>query len=408
VTTMLSSVAVYLAWALALAAALPLSILSLEVLAGLMPMRATTKPASWRRCVILIPAHNEAAGIATTLQKLNAIAPDNIETLVVADNCSDETAAIARELGAIVIERADNAKRGKGYALAFGRDYLAQSGPSQKTADTCAAPEVVIILDADCELHPGSIEALIGACLQTPVAPAQAVNLILPDRDASPLIQISGFAMVVKNLFRSRGMQRLGGGALLTGTGMAFPWSIFETAELSTGSIVEDLGLGINLTQAGYPPRLISAAQVRSAPASADAARVQRTRWEHGFLSVFRQAALTLISTGIRRASLPSLLLGLHLAVPPLAMLMLLVMLIFIVLSVLAVFSGNIAPLIFLGGATLVATGSLFAAWIAGGRAWLAGSALIRIPFYILWKLPIYAGFIRKRETGWQRTPRQP
>src|SRR5206468_122211 len=103
---------------------------------------------------------------------------------------------------------------------------------------------VVIVMDADCRLAPGSIEALAAAVMRGAGQPAQAINLIAPDLAAPPMTQISSFAMVVKNLYRSRGMTRMGGSALLTGTGMAFPWRLFATADLGSGSLVEDLGLG--------------------------------------------------------------------------------------------------------------------------------------------------------------------
>jgi hypothetical protein len=47
-----------------------------------------------------------------------------------------------------------------------------------------------------------------------------------------------------------------------------------------------------------------------------------------------------------------------------------------------------------------------FVAWLHGGRPWLRPGALLRAPLYVLWKLPIYLGFLRRRETEWRRTPR--
>ena len=94
---------------------------------------------------MLIPAHNEASGIAATLR---AITPQlrSDACLVVADNCSDDAPRPSPvELGAEVIVREDTAQlRGKGYALEYGVRHLA--------AD---APEVVIIIDADCVIGAG-------------------------------------------------------------------------------------------------------------------------------------------------------------------------------------------------------------------------------------------------------------
>lgn len=385
-----------LEWVLAAAVAVPLAVFALEVLVGLWPDRQSATARGNASVAVLIPAHDEEAGIAATLAELRQVAPPGTRILVVADNCSDQTAARAREAGAEVIERHHANERGKGYALAFGRDHLAKS-----------APDAVLVLDADCRLRPGSIEAL-ASTVMTHGVPAQAINLIAEDLSAAPMVQIGSFAMVVKNLYRSRGMQRLGGPALLTGTGMAFPWPLIAQAELATGSIVEDLALGIELTRAGHSPRLVGGAGVRSAPADMRDALTQRTRWEHGFLATVRSRALPLLASGLRRGSRADLLLALHLLVPPLALLLMLAGGAFVLVAALAFAGGSTLPAVMLGGLLALVLGLVLVSWLAGGRAYLSGGALLRAPLYVLWKLPVYAGFLRKREVGWTRTPRRP
>ena len=384
------------AWLLVLVIALPLAVLAMELVAGLWPARR--KPSSVSDCMaaVLIPAHDEAGGIGGTLAALREVAPPGTRILVVADNCSDQTAQLARENGAEVVERRDPARRGKGFALACGRDHLAANNP----------PQVVIVLDADCRLAPGSIAALCRDALARNV-PAQAINLISPDPEAAPMVQISSFAMVVKNLFRSRGMQRLGGAALLTGTGMAFPWPLFARADLATGSIVEDLSLGIEMTRAGRAPYLVEDAHVRSAPAAMRDALQQRQRWEHGFLDTLKRRALPVLADGLKRGSLRDVLLGLHLLVPPLALLLTFAAVVLAVLFAFSLIGASILPLIALGGLLALALSLVAIAWVIGGRPFLAGRALLRAPFYILWKLPIYAGFLKKPQASWTRTPRQ-
>ena len=386
-------------WLLAGAAGAPLAVFASEVLAGLWPARENSAATVTAHTVILIPAHDEAGGIAATLAALLESIPKGTRVLVVADNCSDATASLARQAGAEVIERHNQEARGKGYALAFGRDHLAHAdGP---------VPDVVLVLDADCRLLPGSVAALAGAAMRLGV-PVQAINLIEADLTAPPMVQISSFAMVVKNLYRSRGMQRLGGAALLTGTGMAFPWKLFADADLATGSIVEDLSLGIAMTRKGRPPRLVEAAGVRSAPADMADALAQRTRWEHGFLQTLRRQALPVLLGGLRRGSRAEILLGLHLIVPPLALLLMLAAAVLIAQAVLALLGANLAPVFVLGSLTAVVLALVIAAWLAGGRPYLSGAALLRAPFYVLWKLPVYVRFLRKPEARWTRTPRRP
>jgi cellulose synthase/poly-beta-1,6-N-acetylglucosamine synthase-like glycosyltransferase len=238
--------------------------------------------------------------------------------------------------------------------------------------------------------------------------PVQAINLIEGDLSAPPMVQISSFAMVVKNLYRSRGMQRLGGAALLTGTGMAFPWKLFAGAELATGSIVEDLAFGIAMTREGHPPRLVEEAGVRSAPAGMADALAQRTRWEHGFLQTLRRQAFPLLLGGLRRGSRAETLLGLHLIVPPLALLLMLAAVALILQTAMFLLGGSLAPLIALGSLTGLALTLVALAWLVGGRPFLSTAALLRAPLYVLWKLPLYAKFLRKPEAIWTRTPRRP
>lgn len=392
----MSGVLTGLAWVLATAMAVPLAVLAIELLAGLRPRRYQRSTRNAGTAAVLIPAHDEAGGIAATLAALREVAPPGTRILVVADNCSDETASAARSAGAEVVERDDPVHRGKGFALAFGRDHLAASTP----------PAVVVVLDADCRLAAGSIAALSREALARH-APVQAINLIEPDLAAAPMVQISSFAMVVKNLFRSRGMQRLGGAALLTGTGMAFPWPLFARADLATGSIVEDLSLGIEMTRAGHAPYLVEDAHVRSAPAAMGDALQQRQRWEHGFLDTLRRRALPVLVGGVKRGSLRETLLGLHLLVPPLALLLALAGMALALLAGLAAVGASTVPFLALASLVAVVVILVAIAWVVGGRPFLTGGALLRAPFYILWKLPIYVGFLRKPQAAWTRTPRQ-
>lgn len=386
-----------LAWSLAGAASVPPLILVVELAAGLRGSVDVTGAAGpTGSTTVLIPAHDEEQGIAATIRALLAEAPAGTRVLVVADNCTDGTAARAREAGAEVVERHDPERRGKGYALAFGRDAIAARG----------APDVVLVLDADCRLLPGSIEALAAAALATG-RPVQATNLILPDLASPPMVQISGFAMLVKNLYRSRGMQRLGGAALLTGTGMAFPWPLLAGAALATGSIVEDLALGIELTRAGRPPLLLEKAGVRSAPAAMADALQQRRRWEHGFLNVLRDQALPTLRQGIARWSRAEILLGLHLLVPPLALTLMACGAAWLFVLGLAAFGATPVPAAILGALLAGAALLLTLAWLSAGREYLRAGALLRAPLYMLWKLPIYLGFLRRKEARWTRTPRR-
>jgi cellulose synthase/poly-beta-1,6-N-acetylglucosamine synthase-like glycosyltransferase len=84
--------------------------------------------------------------IGSTLEKLTPALKKQDRLLVVADNCNDATAEIARARGATVIERHDIERKGKGYALDYGLQFI-ESDP----------PDVVVIIDADCTVYEDAI-----------------------------------------------------------------------------------------------------------------------------------------------------------------------------------------------------------------------------------------------------------
>ena len=381
------------------AVALPNAVIAVELFAGLRPraLRVPEGPVPDTvvpPTVVLVPAHDEAAGIGAMLARLLPLLPAGARALVVADNCTDDTAALARAAGAEVSERHDAARRGKGHALAHGRAVLAGRAPS-----------VVIVLDADCVPEPGALERLARGAAATG-RPVQASYLFEPRPAGSPMVRISGFAFLVKNLVRQAGLARIGAPAVLTGSGMAFPWNRFADAPLATDDIVEDLAIGVALARGGAAPLFDAGATIWTAPAAGGATIAQRTRWEHGFVSTARRVALPLVSEGLRRGRPGLVWLGLHLAVPPLALLLGVDAAALAMLAALWALGASAGPLA--GGAALVGAVGLgvVLAWARHGRAQVSAGALARAPLYLLWKLPIYLKLVRGAETRWVRTER--
>lgn len=345
--------------------------------------------------VILIPAHDEEAGIGATLERLTAELSEDMRILAVADNCSDRTAAVARALGVEVIERTDPERRGKGYALAFGRDHLKAS-----------PPEAVIVLDADASCNHHSLRQLALSTMQT-AAPVQAINLLAPDSEAPANVRVAAFAFAAKNEVRQIGLRRLGGPALLNGTGMAFPWPVFASAPLASGHLAEDLQLGIALARRGQFATLVSGARSFSPVSSASGTLSQRTRWERGFLSNSIRHALPTIGLGLVRGSWRLILLGLDLLVPPLALLALLVVAGSIVSLVLPFFGATPVPGILLLATATSLLLSVVAAWWRCGRPYLSAAAMLKLPLYVVWKVPLYLAMLARKPVGWVRTERR-
>lgn len=383
-----------LAWLLAFSISAPLLVISFEVLLGLKKQSSSAASVSADSACILMPAHNEAAILGDTLDWLRPALPEFVRILVIADNCDDSTAEIARSRGVGVVERHDTSRRGKGYALAYGRDWLSSM-----------PPDCVVVLDADCRIDLASLRALIGASAAHGL-PIQAAYVLEPDLMASPKVQVSSFAVWVKNIVRQRGAQRMGGAAVLTGTGMAFPWAIFQDLDLATGNIVEDLALSVELTQSGFAPVFLERACVTSLAATEVATLEQRSRWEHGFLAVAQAYSLPAIWAGLRGVDRRLLLLGLHLLVPPLALLLSIAGVAVLLLGLSAFWLDTWLPASILSGLLLLSLGSVFVAWLSGGRDWLSARSLLKAPLYVVWKLPVYLRYALGRKSGWVRTDR--
>ena len=347
---------------------------------------------------VLIPAHDEEAGIARTIQSVRPQLGPNDRMVVVADNCNDQTAAMARALGAEVIERTHQTLRGKGHALDFGVRHLALNPPDQ-----------VLMLDADCKLWPGSLDTLRQACT-TQQGPVQACDLMQAQPDSALTTKVAAFAWLVKNKVRPMGGARWGWPCQLMGTGMIFPWSVISTAPLASGHLAEDMQLGAHLALSGHMPVYCGNALVTSAfPDSKEAIASQRKRWEHGHLSMILELGLPLLGQAVVRRDWRLLGMALDMCVPPLSSL--------VMLALTSVFACLVMWAFGMAGSGLL-TGwaglnlallcwAVTLSWRLEGRHVLTLKELSSVPMYMLSKLSIYASFISRRQTQWIRTKRE-
>ena len=349
------------------------------------------------RVAVLVPAHNESVNVLPTIACLQRQLGGRDRLLVIADNCNDDTATLARSAGAEVAERHHAELRGKGYALAFGVDQL--------RADP---PDVVLVVDADCTVSDGAVARIAERC-QSAGKPVQMLNLMRAGAGAGLKLRVLEFAMLMKNLVRPLGSFRLGGACHLMGTGMALPWSLMSTAKLATGHITEDMKLGIDLAVAGYAPQFLPEVRVSSAfPLDTGVARVQKSRWEHGHLATLTQELPGLLKSALGTGKPALIVLAMDLLIPPVA-------LYFLVLGVAAVLGMALALLwpVWQVAMLLVLVACLcFAlaiglAWWFFGRQLLSARELLTTPLYALWKLPVYLAYFLKKRSGWVRTKRE-
>ena len=344
---------------------------------------------------VLMPAHDEATGIVAAIDAVRAQLGPQDRLLVVADNCSDATASVARAAGAEVTERTDAARRGKGYALDHGVRWLERE-----------PPEIVVIVDADCIVAAGALERLAQRCLVA-ARPVQALYLMHAPPGSGVGLRIAAFAWVIKNQLRPLGGAALGWPCQLMGTGMAFPWALIENAPLASGHIVEDMELGVALARAGAAPVFCPQALVSSVfPSDARGARAQRTRWEHGHLSVIASTGPRLLAQALRRRDGTLAALALDLMVPPLAALALALGVVLAIGAAWWGFTADARPFaLAVVGFALFGAG-VMAGWWRGGRQLVSWRELIALPIYVAAKIPLYVRLFTKRQVEWVRTKR--
>jgi cellulose synthase/poly-beta-1,6-N-acetylglucosamine synthase-like glycosyltransferase len=348
------------------------------------------------RVAVLVPAHDEAAGIALTVLGVKKGLGPQDRLLVVADNCTDDTALLARNAGAEVIERVDRQSRGKSYALDFGVRHLAP-----------APPDIVVIVDADCDIDAQSLRHISARAFATG-RPVQALYLMRAPAELGISGRLAEFAWRVKNHARPLGLLRLGLPCQLMGTGMAFPWNVISRAQLASGHIVEDLQLGLDLARSGTPPLFAPDAHVVSQfAANAEGASSQRTRWEHGHLQTLAARAPEMLWRALRSGNRALLALTLDLLVPPVALLALCVLVTATVSVLLAGMLPGFAPPLHTSIASLLLlVVAISLAWWRFGRDIVSPRDMLRIPLYMLRKLPIYFRFLTARQVKWVRAKR--
>jgi cellulose synthase/poly-beta-1,6-N-acetylglucosamine synthase-like glycosyltransferase len=386
--------------AIALLLAIPVVALFLECMAAIFGAPKITGFADSSvqptpRIAVLMPAHDEAGGIRLVLEKLLPQLSPQDRLVVIADNCSDDTAAIAKEVGAVVIERHDLQRLGKGYALDYGINFL-ELDP----------PEVVVLVDADCRVEEGTVARISQQAIAIN-QPVQAVYLMDRPSQPTPKDSVSALAFLVKNQVRPLGLEKLGFPCLLTGTGMAFPWSVLRGAKLASSNIVEDMQLAVDLIIAGYPTSFCADARVHGIlPQQERAAKSQRTRWEQGHLKTALTQIPRLLQAAIQQRRIDLVAIAFDLCIPPLSLLVTLWTLGLIMTLLAGAFgisTGSLMAFLALEGGLILI--SVLSAWAKFGRD-LPILSLLVVPFYILWKLPLYLNFIVNPQTKWVRTER--
>jgi hypothetical protein len=191
------------------------------------------------------------------------------------------------------------------------------------------------------------------------------------------------------------------------GSGMALPWSIFSTASLANGNIVEDLHLGLELAQRGRAPQFCEDALVTSGfPVRKEAQLAQLTRWEHGHLATIASHLPRLLWRSVLERNGNLAAMALDLGVPPLALLALALGAIAAVAAALTLVGASPWPALVATAGLFMLAAAVLASWWGYGRAIVSLTELMMAPTYGVAKVPMYVRFILACQTQWIRTDR--
>lgn len=281
--------------------------------------------------VVMIPAHNEEAVLAETLQSVKKLEyPSSyVDIVVIADNCTDATADIARKEGVYVLERTHPVLRGKGYALKWGFNAILDH----------IDPDAVVVLDADSTISSNAL-AVLQHDLREGHEIVQLLDLV-QNRPGSWSLQMSRLGFFLFNYIRPMARRQLGLSITLRGNGMCFSSNVLKEHGWTTFSQAEDLDYSLYLLHHGHRVHFEPQAEVLAQmPVRARDAVTQRIRWESG-RSVFRREygplfLKSLFKKGdrLRWSKLDTLI---ELSIPPL---MNLVISVVVVFTSIALFSG--------------------------------------------------------------------
>lgn len=342
-----------------------------------------------RTLAVVVPAHDEADGIARCVASLRACEapPGGVRILVVADNCTDATAARARDAGAEVLERVDPDRRGKGYALEVAFEHLLRD------------PEVdaALVVDADTTVAPDFLVTMAAAFAGG--AEAVQCRYLVSNPDANRLRNV---ALLAFNVARPRAREHFGLSVGILGNGFGLSRRVLESVPYTARSVVEDLEYHVMLVRAGHAVRFVeSTAVLADVPTNAGAEATQRARWEGGRLRVLRELAPSLVADVLQ---------GRTRSLEPLGELLLLPLATHVgILAAVAVVPFPPTQLYALGGLGVVAAhvlGSLRTE-SATREDW---KALVTAPLYVARKAALLCAIVRasRPDQTWVRTSRAP
>ena len=253
------------------------------------------KAAKPNRFAVLISARNEQMVIGNLIDSINrqTYAGELVTTFVVADNCTDDTARIAREHGAVVYERFNKEQVGKGYALNWLLQRMDAEYPDRPF-------DAYLVFDADNVLEPDYIEQIN----RTFSDGYEVVTSYRNSKNFGDNWISSGYALwfMRESAWLNRPRMRLGTSCAISGTGFGFTRKVLDECGgwnffLLTEDIQFTVDNVVNGRRIGY---CAEAMLYDEQPTKFKQSWNQRKRWARGYAQVFAEYGNDMIKSILR------------------------------------------------------------------------------------------------------------
>ncbi|MDR3565844.1 MAG: glycosyltransferase family 2 protein [Negativicutes bacterium] len=257
---------------------------------------------------VIIAAHNEENVICQLLENIHVInyPKEMFDIFVVADNCKDRTAELARGAGAIVYERFNLEQRGKGYAMEW---IFAKIFRLKRKYDG------IVVFDADNLVHPNFLLEMNNRLCKG----EKIIQGYLDAKNPNDTWISGTFAIsfwVVNHIWHLA-KYNLGLSSVLGGTGMCIATDVLQEFGWGATCLTEDMEFTMKVLLRGIPTTWAHDAIVYDEkPLTFKQSWHQRKRWAQGHFDVASRYIPRLLQEGIRQRDIRLLDGVLHLLQP--------------------------------------------------------------------------------------------
>ena len=244
----------------------------------------------------IIPAHHEAGVVANLIESLKnqEYDKDLLDIYVIADNCTDDTAEVARKAGAIVYERFDETKKTKGFALQWFLNKKVEDGSDY---------DAFCVFDADNIVMPDFIEQMNKKLCQG----EEIVQGYRDIKNPTDSWVSAGYAIFywTMNRFYHLARYNVGLSPLINGTGFMVKMDIVRQEGWNTKTLTEDIEFSLKSIAKGR--RLgwaVDAKVYDEQPIGFKQSWSQRSRWTVGHLQCVKYYTMDLLKGVVKNRTL--------------------------------------------------------------------------------------------------------